>query len=147
MIIVFDLHGVIFDYDVKKNNYAVYLLDAGLKILQACAAQKDDTGKKLHKLYILSNWGTAGFQKIKQAHPEILALFDGQVISGECGYSKPSPEIFELLINRYQLANQPCLFIDDAQMNIAAAEKFGWVGIHYQDPNHVTNLLKKFNIF
>ena len=76
-----------------------------------------------------------------------MALFDGQVISGECGYSKPSREIFEVLINRYQLVNQPCILIDDTAINVARAKQFGWIGIHYEDPTHVTNLLKKLNIF
>ncbi len=147
MIIIFDLHGVIFDYDAKQSNYDVYPLKPGLEILQACASQKDEFGARLHKLYILSNWGSSGFQKIKLLHPDILDLFDGQVISGECGYSKPSIEIFELIINRYQLANQTCIFIDDSIINIAAVKQFGWTGIHYQDPTHVTNLLKKLNVF
>lgn len=147
MIIIFDLHGVIFDYDAKKINYEVYTLNPGLEILQACANQKDQYGKKRHKIYILSNWGLSGFQKLRDMYPDILELFDGQVISGECGYSKPDQEIFELIINRYQLADKTCIFIDDVAMNIAAAKQFGWIGIHYQDPAHATNLLKELKVF
>ncbi len=146
MIIIFDLHGVIFDYEVRQNNYDVFVLNSGLEILQACAQQKDAFGKKKHTLYILSNWGLKGFEKIKQQYAHILELFDGYVISGECGYSKPDSEIFEVLINRYQLAGENCIFIDDAAMNVAAVEKFGWTGICYEDPEHVITKLKNLKI-
>ena len=143
MIIIFDLHGVIFDYHASKYTYDIFILQKGLEILQACASQKDAHGNKKHQIYILSNWGKSGFEKLKKQHGAILDLFDGHVISGECGYSKPNSEIFELLINRYNLANQECIFIDDSVINVNAANKFGWKAIHYQDPEHVLKQLKK----
>lgn len=145
--LIFDLHGVIFDYDgVSSVNATIYTLEPGLKILQACASQKNSMGKKLHKLYILSNWGKIGFDKIRSQFPEIIELFDGCVISGEAGYSKPEREIFELLINRYQLKNQPCVFIDDNEINVIAAQQFGWNSIFYNQPEYVKLLLEKLNI-
>lgn len=144
--LIFDLHGVIFDYDGEKPNDSVHILTPGLKILQNCANQIDQFGKKLHKIYILSNWGKIGFTKLKTQFPEIMALFDGCVISGECDYSKPQAEIFELLIARYHLQNQRCIFIDDMAINVAAAAQFGWTGIFYTDPKHVTNLLQTFHV-
>lgn len=145
--LIFDLHGVIFDYNGKTSaNSEIYTLQQGLDILKTCAQIKDEFGKKLHKLYILSNWGKPGFDKIRQQFPEILDLFDGCVISGEAGYSKPESEIFELLINRYQLKNQPCVFIDDNEFNVIAAQQFGWTTIFYDNPTHVKQLLEKLHI-
>jgi len=145
--LIFDLHGVIFDYNGKTSAKSlIYTLPPGLEILKRCAQIKDSCGKKLHKIYILSNWGKAGFDKIRQQFPEILELFDGCVISGEAGYSKPEKEIFELLINRYQIKNQPCVFIDDSEVNVIAAQQFGWTTIFYDNPAHVKQLLEKLNI-
>lgn len=145
--LIFDLHGVIFDYDGTSSvNATIYILEPGLKLLQNCANQKDEFGKKLHKLYILSNWGKIGFDKIRQQFPQIIELFDGCVISGEAGYSKPEREIFELIINRYQLKNQPCVFIDDNEINVIAAQQFGWQTIFYDKPERVKLLLEKLKV-
>lgn len=145
--LIFDLHGVIFDYNgISSVDATIYILEDGLKLLQACANQKDSAGKKKHKLYILSNWGKVGFDKIRSQFPQIIELFDGCVISGEAGYSKPEREIFELLINRYQLKNKPCVFIDDNEINVIAAQQFGWHSIFYDKPERVKLLLEKFNV-
>jgi len=56
-------------------------------------------------------------------------MFDAVVISGEVGMRKPEPGIFELALSRIGLAAQECVFIDDMEPNIAAAEQSGLVGI------------------
>lgn len=141
MNIIFDLHGVIFSYDPILLNDLIYTLKPGLEILQACANQTDENGQRLHKLYILSNWGKPGFTKMKAQHSDILALFDGYVISGECAYSKPQKEIFELLIAKYNLTGKECVFIDDNELNIVAAHQFGWTNIFYNNPESVKQRL------
>lgn len=145
--LIFDLHGVIFNYDGHTSvNAEIYVLNPGLEILKSCAMQKDENGKRLHKFYILSNWGKIGFDKIRTQYPQIIDMFDGCVISGEAGYSKPNPAIFDLLINRYQLKDQPCIFIDDSEINVIAAQQFGWTSIFYDNPKRVKLLLESLNI-
>ena len=56
-------------------------------------------------------------------------MFDTVVISGEVGMRKPEPEIFELALDRIGLAAGDCVFIDDLEHNIVAAEQAGLVGI------------------
>ena len=153
--IIFDLNGVIFGYD--PINYAaklnispkevIYTLEPGLKTLKECAEQLDDNGNKLHKIYILSNWSQPGFNIIKELFQEVFTLFDGYVVSGDSMHRKPDQKIFEEISDKYNLENQRCIFIDDAQTNIVASEKFGWIGILYDNPNHVRKTLKALNIF
>jgi epoxide hydrolase-like predicted phosphatase len=56
-------------------------------------------------------------------------MFDAVVISGEVGMRKPEPRIFELALRRMGLPAAGCVFIDDMEHNIVAAEQAGLVGI------------------
>ncbi|MEU8378937.1 HAD family phosphatase [Streptosporangium sp. NPDC048865] len=61
-------------------------------------------------------------------------FFDEVVISGEIGMRKPEPRIFEYALGRIGLAGEECVFVDDIEANIAAARRFGIVGVHHRDP-------------
>jgi epoxide hydrolase-like predicted phosphatase len=56
-------------------------------------------------------------------------MFDAVVISGEVGMRKPEPEIFDLVLRRIGLPAGECVFIDDMEHNIVAAERAGLAGI------------------
>lgn len=61
-------------------------------------------------------------------------LFDAIVISGEVRMRKPSPEIFHHALEVLGLEAPQCVFIDDIEQNIEAAESLGMVGLHHTDP-------------
>jgi putative hydrolase of the HAD superfamily len=73
---------------------------------------------------LLSNsWGV-GYPR--ELFPD---LFDAVVISGEVGMRKPEPRIFLHAAELLGLAPQECVFIDDIQANITAAEEIGFTGV------------------
>lgn len=75
---------------------------------------------------LLSNsWGT------NYGYPRELfpAMFDAVVISAEVGMRKPEPEIFLHAANLIGLAPRECVFIDDIEANITAAEELGFAGV------------------
>jgi putative hydrolase of the HAD superfamily len=73
---------------------------------------------------LLSNsWGGS---YPKHLFPE---LFDAVVISAEVGMRKPEERIFLLAAELLGLAPAECVFIDDIQENIVAAEAAGLVGV------------------
>ncbi|MEO3786574.1 HAD family phosphatase [Actinocorallia sp. B10E7] len=61
-------------------------------------------------------------------------LFDAIVISGEVRMRKPSPEIFHHALEVLGLEASQCVFIDDIEANIEAAESVGMVGLHHTEP-------------
>jgi FMN phosphatase YigB (HAD superfamily) len=74
---------------------------------------------------LLSNsWG--GNDYPREMFPD---LFDVVVISGEVGMRKPEQRIFRHTAGLLGLDPQECVFIDDIQANIAAAEEAGYTGI------------------
>ncbi len=78
---------------------------------------------------LLSNsWG--GNDYPRELFPD---LFDVVVISGEVGMRKPEPRIFRHAAGLLGLDPQECVFIDDIQANITAAEQAGFTGILHAD--------------
>jgi FMN phosphatase YigB (HAD superfamily) len=152
--IIFDLNGVIFGHDqenylalLKQNpKKAIFILQPGLDILTKCAEQKDNNGNKLHTIYVLSNWGKDGFEVMKKIYPQIMSMFDGHVISGESDYKKPNRKIYLEIINKYNLQNERCIFIDDVEENIVTAEQFEWIGLHYNNPTHIKKILENLKV-
>ena len=60
-------------------------------------------------------------------------LFDVVVISAEVGMRKPEERIFRHTAQLLGLEPQECLFIDDVEANIAAAQAIGLVAVHHRD--------------
>jgi putative hydrolase of the HAD superfamily len=57
---------------------------------------------------------------------------DGKVVSGYEGISKPDAGIYELLMDRYGLKADECVFIDDRPENIEVAKALGMEGIVFE---------------
>jgi 2-haloacid dehalogenase len=76
-------------------------------------------------LAALSNWSMETFPRIKDQYP-FLDWFDPLVLSGEEGVSKPDPEIYHILLEKLGREAGDCLFIDDMEKNLLAAEKLGF---------------------
>ena len=56
------------------------------------------------------------------------------------------PEIYEILIKRYKLIPEECVFLDDTMPNLAAAEKFGIHTIHFQNQAQAIEELRKLGV-
>jgi len=94
-----------------------------------------DIIRRLHgryKLAVLSN-SPAGLANWL-ANWGILDLFDVVVCSGDEGVVKPEPAIFELALERLEVAPQEAVFIDDTLSHVEAARALGLHGIHYTTP-------------
>ena len=64
------------------------------------------------------------------------AMFDrfrDIIVSGIEGIAKPDPAIFQMARERFDLEEGQALFIDDIEVNIAAAVQKGFVGHHFRD--------------
>jgi HAD superfamily hydrolase (TIGR01509 family) len=99
----------------------------------------DDTVALLRQLrsqgvpcYALSNWGR-NFALAEQVYP-VLTEFDGRVISHEVGVIKPDHSIFQIVLDRFNLRADECLFIDDSAQNIIAAQEVGFQTHRFTDP-------------
>jgi putative hydrolase of the HAD superfamily len=79
---------------------------------------------------LLSNsWGMADYPRHLFA-----AMFDVVVISGEVGMRKPEERIFRHATGLLGLDPAECVFVDDIQVNVAAAEAVGMTAILHTEP-------------
>lgn len=93
-----------------------------------------------HKLYYLSNYHKE-LSSYLQNEYSFLNLFDGGVFSCDVHMLKPSAEIYEYLLNKYQLNPKDCVFFDDTNENVIAAEKLGIKGVLFKDASQIESLL------
>jgi len=98
-----------------------------------------------YEVYALSNFNDESYQVAKSEFP-FLNLFKGEIISGQVGYIKPEPEIYQLLLDRFELEPAETLFIDDSKENIEAAKEFGLRTIHYKNPEQLQREIKHLNL-
>ncbi|SDB08160.1 putative hydrolase of the HAD superfamily [Ruminococcaceae bacterium FB2012] len=83
-----------------------------------------------HKVYYLSNY----FSYLMHTAPWVLDFIrytDGGVFSCFEHVTKPAPEIYQILCDRYSLKKEESVFIDDSLPNIKGSEDFGIRAIHY----------------
>jgi len=80
--------------------------------------------KERYRLALLSNdlseWNAYLREKFN-----INQYFDAIVVSGDVRIKKPDPEIFTLLLERLNQPASQCVFIDDRESNLDAAEALG----------------------
>ncbi len=103
-------------------------------------ARLDDAGTPL---YLLTNMPADVFAARRARYP-VLQRFDGAVVSGEEGVLKPSPEIFTILRNRYDLDPATTLFVDDMDVNVAGARAAGFMVHRYVDVPALAEILRDY---
>ncbi|UUX51652.1 HAD family phosphatase [Nisaea acidiphila] len=94
------------------------------------------------RIYGLTNFGAETFRDTRERFP-FLKAFDDVVVSGEEGVIKPDPRIFELCVERFGLAPERTLFIDDSERNIEAARALGFEVHHFEGPDGCLDRLKR----
>jgi putative hydrolase of the HAD superfamily len=60
-------------------------------------------------------------------------IFEVVVDSGFVGCRKPDREIYDLTLERMEVAARECIFIDDTDVNCDAARELGMTAVHYRD--------------
>lgn len=108
-----------------------------------------DLKRKGYNIYLLSNNNkeTANYLRKLDFYQDI----SGDVYSCDYNVIKPNIEIYNILLNKFNLIPQECLFIDDDQDNIETATKLGIKSIKYNSDNYnalnlkINNFIDKNN--
>lgn len=96
-------------------------------------------------IYALSNFSA---EKYRETRPRygFFSRFAGLVVSGEEGLMKPDPAIYRLMLKRFELLPEDCLFIDDRPANVAAARELGIASVRFEDPAQLEAALKSYGL-
>lgn len=116
---------------VARNDYAIPWI-------------QDLKGKGYRVLY-LSNFSAKSETDCAHAL-DFIPHMDGGILSYQDKVIKPMPEIYQLLIDRYGLVPDECVFMDDTPANLAGAEKFGIHTIHFQNQTQAIEELRKLGV-
>ena len=96
--------------------------------------------QKGYALYGLSNWSDEKFQLVRTKY-EFFSWFDMILVSGEAKLVKPDPPIFARFLEKIGRKAQEILFIDDSEINIAAASRLGFKTIRYESSEQLKTAL------
>jgi 2-haloacid dehalogenase len=96
-------------------------------------------------LYLLTNMPADVFEARRQAYG-VLRLFDGAVVSGEEGVLKPSAEIFDRLVFRFDLDPAATLFVDDVEANVRGARAVGLRAHRFEHPGTLERALEELGL-
>jgi 2-haloacid dehalogenase len=91
--------------------------------------------------FALSNWNADTYAMTEHVH-EFLGWFDGVVLSGREGVTKPDPAIFHRLLDAYGLAPAEVFFVDDSPVNVEAARHLGIDAEVFVGPDELRRALR-----
>ena len=123
------LHALIRAYDERW-----------LEMLSGAIADSVAVLERLHAngvpLYAITNWNQHKFRETRKVYA-FLDRFRGIVVSGEERLLKPDPAIYHVLCERYSLRSGQCVFIDDSEKNVHAANAMGMHGLQFHTPQRL----------
>jgi 2-haloacid dehalogenase len=96
-------------------------------------------------VYALTNWSAEKFPIAKSMF-DFLGWFEGVVVSGEEGMTKPDFRIYQTLLDRYDVSPATAVFIDDSKHNVEAANALGMTGVQFYDPARLRADLKRVGL-
>lgn len=123
---------LMFDPEMVSNSMKP--IRSSAKILRECAGITDENGNKVHSFHILSNWGDVGsFETMmnKKSNQCIFKYFDPEHIhvSSLIHDIKPHTSAFQYVLEHDHLKPEDCIFFDDQDDNLKAAEALGITAI------------------
>lgn len=84
-----------------------------------------------HRMGMLTN-NVREWEPLWRSMLPVDEIFEVVVDSGFVGCRKPEPEIYEITLERLGVSADECLFVDDVDVNCAAARELGMSAVHYQ---------------
>ncbi len=111
-----------------------------------------DLVKKLkshYHVYLMSNSNEIHYDlfirdlQLRFGYREFDSLFDKSFFSFDTHLSKPNPDFFTLILDRYNMKPEETLFIDDTPENILVAQQLGMLTYHNLTGARVVDLFEK----
>ncbi len=98
-----------------------------------------------YRVYALTNWSGETWPKALEKF-EWLQWFEGILVSGNEGMRKPFPEIYELLLNRFNINRNKAVFIDDSANNVQGSEKVGLKALYFTTADNLRTDLQRLGV-
>ena len=135
------------DFNIEQHLVSKFFYQVPLSLIPLELGSKMFFAAKKQgfRVYLLTNIGMVSFERLKKT-TTFFKEADGYIASCEVKSVKPEPEIYQHLLQRYNLKPEECLFIDDLEANIKAGNALGIDGIVCQDHHEVIKQLNNQGI-
>ena len=99
-----------------------------------------------YKIYLLSNINPYTFECVNKSG--LFNIVDGYALSYLEHKVKPYKAIYNVLLERYNLIPEECIFIDDNEKNIATGNSLGIISKKVEPDNYdsIINVVKEFEL-
>lgn len=129
---------LIVDFWKNYNNFA----KVDEKVLSLIQRLKNNN----YKIYLLSNINPYTFEFVNKSG--LFNLVDGYVLSYQEHKIKPYKAIYNVLLERYKLIPNECVFIDDNEKNVATGNLMGIISKKVEPDNYnsIIEVIEEFNL-
>lgn len=100
---------------------------------------------KGYHVYYLSNFSFKAGKECSHAL-DFMPFTDGGILSCQEKLIKPQPEIYRRLLKKYGLTAGECVFLDDLDINVRAAEAEGFHGILFTTKEAAVSALEELGV-
>ena len=99
--------------------------------------------------YLMQNKSNVYSKKAYDECAESLAFMpylEGCIVSFRVGMTKLDPRMYQQFLDRYHLKAEDCVFIDDTEENVTAAEQIGFAGIVFHSYDDLLAQFSKLGV-
>jgi len=131
------------DFVAQMKAVSQILYPPMIEFLQKLHSQR--TSENSVGIYMLSN-ESKELMAYRIPQFGLTTLFDAFLVSAYIGLRKPETAFYECALDITQREPDQCVFIDDREENIAAAEKIGIRGVRLETPQQSIAALRQLGI-
>ena len=103
------------------------------EVIPATESLIEDLKGAGYRLFVMSNMSKDYIEFLRKL--SVFQHFEGEIISCEVNLIKPEKEIYQLLLDTYNLDPKQTMFIDDRAENVEAAATLGIAPFHFDRRN------------
>jgi 2-haloacid dehalogenase len=116
-------------------------------MLPGMRALVDDLLARGVPLYAITNFSGEFWPPFRDREAALFDRFRGIVVSGDEDLTKPDPAIYRLALDRFGIAPEDAVFVDDRADNVAAADAVGIRGLLFTDAEALRADLAQLDLF
>ena len=120
------------DPEIEDELYKAYDNIHGMLTLRPFAIDLIKQLKsKGYKVYYLSNYSSKAYKECSDSLA-FMEYTDGGCVSFMEKMTKPDVNFYKCFLEKYNLAAEECIFVDDTPVNVEVAEQLGFCGIIFK---------------
>lgn len=120
------------DPEIEDELYKAYDNIHGMLTLRPFAIDLIKQLKsKGYKVYYLSNYSSKAYRECSDSLA-FMEYTDGGCVSFMEKMTKPDVNFYKCFLEKYNLAAEECIFVDDTPVNVEVAEQLGFCGIIFK---------------